>query len=186
MNNIVAQFLHYEVSVKRYVPGTIKRRRIILNDFSRYMAYHHITDLLSVTTRDVVYYLEAVANKPIARSSRYYVDNPHGTTSAGTVNSHCAVLKAFYSYCSLMGYDHQVNIKALPTIKVNESKIEYLTPEQIRILMAVPRTVEHRDAVIIRNQLIIMMMFVTGCRASELLSIKLSDITDDKIHIKGK
>lgn len=185
MKNIVSQFLQYESSVKRHVPGTIKRRRIILNDFCRYLAYNNI-DFLVVHTRDIIWYLQAVANKPIARSSRYYHDNPHGHTSAGTVNSHCATLKAFYSYCSLMGHDHQVDVRALPTIKVNEAKIEYLTSWQIRALMDVSASIERRDAVVARNQLMIMMMFVTGCRASELLSIRLCDITGDQIHIKGK
>jgi integrase/recombinase XerD len=67
------------------------------------------------------------------------------------------------------------------TRKEKESTISYLSSDEIGEL------VEHLPPPVLRNELIVRLMFETGMRASELCNLKLGDIDTDKreVQIRG-
>ena len=92
-------------------------------------------------------------------------------------------LKGFYKY---LVRNNKININ--PFIYVTLPKKEKKLPKFLNINemdeLFIP--VDFNDFLSIRNRLIIELLYATGIRVSELVNIKLSDISGDSIKILGK
>lgn len=106
-----------------------------------------------------------------------------GVLSKNTQNFHLVALRAFLSFLS------RKNIQSLSPEKVDlpgveQSQVEFLDETELEALLALPKTntfIGKRDLAILE------MLFSTGMRVSELVSLKVSDIKgEDEIPILGK
>lgn len=109
-----------------------------------------------------------------------YQTNKYKSTS---IRRKISSLKGFYKYLVRNG---KININ--PFIYVTLPKKEKKLPKFLNINemdeLFIP--VDFNDFLSIRNRLIIELLYATGIRVSELVSIKLNDISDDSIRITGK
>ena len=109
-----------------------------------------------------------------------YQTNKYKSTS---IRRKISSLKGFYKYLVRNG---KININ--PFIYVTLPKKEKKLPKFLNINemdeLFIP--VDFNDFLSIRNRLIIELLYATGIRVSELVSIKLNDISNDSIRITGK
>ena len=97
---------------------------------------------------------------------------------SSTLNLRLASLKSFVRYCG--DEDPEVTSLYIALSKIHKFKdperngrVEYLTEEQLKILFGIPDTSTKLGR---RDQFIMIMLYETGARIEEFLSIKLSDI----------
>lgn len=92
--------------------------------------------------------------------------------SAATVNRKIASLRAFYSYLweqKLISVNPTVNIKSP---KIERKGIEYLTIEEIDVLLGIPdQTMKG-----LRDRAILELMYATGIRVSEIIEMNQDDV----------
>ena len=107
-----------------------------------------------------------------------------------TRNQRLAAIQSFFNYLKYkdLSYLEQGSmIKSIPHKKSPTKSISYFTLEEIKILLNIPNTKlknEYRDYVLL------LFMYETGCRASELTSFKIKQVrfgqpTTVTLHGKG-
>lgn len=96
--------------------------------------------------------------------------------SRTTVANILSVIRSFYSFMVQSEYMASDPTKGISSIKIDKKAPVYLTQSEIRDL--IDTAVEPRD------NLIVKMLYATGVRISELVSIKKSDIDFDRDTIK--
>lgn len=117
--------------------------------------------------------------------------NSFGDIKDTSKNTYVAVIKAFYSYMSKMGYIRDDYSKALEMIPIDkgdpidmfEDTKEYSIDEIYRMMNADIK----RNG--LRNKAIIALFLGTGLRASELASLNIGDYMDSKdqmLYVKRK
>lgn len=112
----------------------------------------------------------------ILQFEHYLID----TRGKGTALNALVAVRSFFKFLTLK-YDLKVlNYQAITLRPVSHIPHAYINEEKInKIIKLLPN---------LRNKLIIALLYSTGCRANELLNIKLTDIDCDKsqITILGK
>ena len=123
-------------------------------------------DLLLVDKKDIEKYIRSL-NK-----------------SSKTISHVISSLKSFYNYYMRMG-----NIKSNPTDEIDRPKIEkkipeFLTLEEVSILL----NFEVNNEFEARNKAILELLYSSGLRISELISLELSNIDLDEclVRVMGK
>ncbi len=152
---------------------------------------------------DGFYQFFALKNKEESMNSIYEIDrdfildylNSKGDIAVNTKNLHITVIKSFLTYISENNDDNidlTQNLKAL-TAKNIQRESESLSKEEEVILEGyLHKSINKKTFLQIRNRLLVKLLYYTGVRASELLSIKLADISlmkeegVYKIYILGK
>lgn len=99
------------------------------------------------------------------------------------INRNIINYRCYFKYCLAEGY-----INRNPMDKVNRQKepirlIEIFTDEEVVRLLKVFRGSRFLD---MRNQFLMVLLFDTGMRNSELCDLKVSDVKDTYIRIIGK
>ncbi len=152
---------------------------------------------------DSFYQFFALKNEEEVISSVFEIDrdfileylNSKGDIAVNTKNLHITVIKSFLSYISENNSDNidlTQNLKSL-TAKSVKRESESLSKEEEVILEGyMHKPLKKKTFLQVRNRLLVKLLYYTGVRASELLSIKLDDIslmTEEgvyKIYILGK
>ena len=152
---------------------------------------------------DSFYQFFALKESEDAINSLYDIDrdfileylNSKGDIAVNTKNLHITVIKSFLAYISENNSDNidiTQNLKAL-TAKSVKRESESLSKEEEAVLEGyMHKPLKKKTFLQIRNKLLIKLLYYTGVRASELLSIKLKDINlleeegVFKIYILGK
>lgn len=102
-----------------------------------------------------------------------------------TINRKISCFKSFEKY--LQAYDIKLNIN-LARPKISKKLPVYLTPQEIQGLLAQGATISQRSATPQRDLAIMELLYATGLRCSELVSIRLAalDLTRKTIRVVGK
>jgi site-specific recombinase XerD len=111
--------------------------------------------------------------------------------TAQTLNLRLSAIKSFLKYCSEEDIEltsYYLGIAGIHAFKGSKRPCaEYLTPEQLKTLFALPDTSTRKGR---RNRFIIIFAYETGARLQELLDLKLSCIIRGdngvKVRIHGK
>lgn len=111
---------------------------------------------------------------------------------ASTINQRLATIKSFLRYALVEAPDYTDTIRkslSLPSRKTDQPVITFITKNEYESLLGVC----NGDSFIsMRDKLIIMIMYNTGCRVSELIDVCVRDITSAEkqatpnIHFRGK
>ena len=137
---------------------------------------------------DSFYQFFALKNEEEAINSIFDIDrdfileylNSKGDIAVNTKNLHITVIKSFLTYISENNSDNidlTQNLKAL-TAKSVKRESESLSKEEEVILEGYMfKPLKKKNFLQVRNRLLVKLLYYTGVRASELLSIKLSDIS---------
>lgn len=164
MKKYIEEYLNYLEKVKNYSDKTIESYKKDLNAFSLYMK-----DNNNIAYKDIRKYLEFLYNK------KY---------SPKTISRHISAIKGLFKYLEV-----EKKIEN-PTILLSSPKLENKLPnflyyDELEILFNIPNK---ETPLGLRDALILETLYSTGCRVSELVSIKIKDINFDtfKIKILGK
>ena len=163
--NYIDDFLEYLLVIKKHSDNTIINYRVDLLEFMEFTSNN-----INIMKDDVSNYL------------KYLYEN---NTSKSSIARKLSSLRSFYNYLvknDIVKNNYFITIK---NPKKDSSLPKYVKEEDIDKMFLVPDT---RKWIGERNLLIIRMLYSTGLRVSELVNIKLDDISinDRTIKVLGK
>ncbi|KAF0825769.1 tyrosine-type recombinase/integrase [Cytobacillus firmus] len=157
-----------EIEIQNYSKATVKNKKAILLQFERWLWESFQIELEDATTRHIKRYIKHLLDKEI---------------KANTINTKLKTLNNFYKFC--------IKEKILKDNPIND--IELLKEEKVMIK---PFSIDDIQKMIdfycgsnfmdVRNKTVLTCLFETGIRSAELSGIKLEDVFDDAILIRGK
>jgi integrase/recombinase XerD len=154
-------------------PATIYAYLCDLRVFARWAETESIP-LLSVKTSAIQTYL----NKQLETGKK-----------VSSVERYRAALESFYGFVAKLGLmaENPVEGTKFPVVARPKESIKFLDPELIEKILTLP---DQTTATGYRDHLILKLLYETGIRSSELISLKLTDIDLDKktvrVHFRGK
>lgn len=165
MNNIyISDFLSYLEVEANYSKNTINSYE---NDLNKFEEYYKNKDLLKITSKDIEKYIQTLSD-----------------LAPTTVSHNISSLKTFYSYFLKQG-----RISNNPTDGIKSPKLgihlpTYLTIDEVNKLL----DIEVTDAFSSRNKAILELMYATGLRISEVISLEFKNVDYDEciIRVMGK
>lgn len=166
MKNYVDDFLRYVEIEKNYSFYTVQNYEEDLTDFIRFLECEGIGNIKNVDYSVIRLYLKEMYDRKYAKK---------------TISRHISTLRSFFKY--LLKED---KIKINPTILISNPKQDkklpnYLNYEEIETILTTPDT---KDKLGVRDALILELLYSSGVRVSELVSIKLEHIKRENRTIK--
>ncbi len=158
MEREIKEFISYLHNIKKTSNNTELSYKRDLGKLNQYLEENGISDVKSMTTEVLNSYIVYLEEKQFA---------------AATISRNVASIKAFFHYLNKEGIiekDVSVELKA-PKI---EKKIpEILTPEEVIWLLEQPKGDTPKE---IRDKAMLELLYATGIRVTELITLKVSDI----------
>ena len=158
MYEMIDEFVAYLTDVKKSSMNTVVSYRRDLIKFKKFIETQGVTDVQRVNPTNLNSYMLHMEKEKFATS---------------TISRNVATLKAFFGYLYRAGY-----IGTDPTIQLKAPKIEkkmpeILTPKEVDLLLSQPSMKTNKG---IRDRAMLELLYATGIRVSELISLKLSDV----------
>lgn len=162
----IDEFLEYLLIVKKHSDNTITNYRVDLMEFLDFYG----DKLDKVSKSDVFDYLK-----------KMYDDNISKSSIARKLSS----LRSFYNYMVYKEYTDNNYFKMVKNPRKDRGLPKFVKDEDIDKMFSVPDT---RNWIGARNIVILRMLYATGLRVSELVNVKINDISfsDRTIRILGK
>jgi integrase/recombinase XerD len=160
------------LTVAGYAPATIANYRRYLNQFQRFLADTHISDLRKVTHQTIVDYQATVACEPVAAETKAMKIRPVKRLFEHLVATH----KLLINPCDGI----------VETCRKHRKIGPVLTVEEVKKLMDQPNLSLKTG---IRDRAIMEVLYATAIRLNELLSLEIyhADLKDKVLYIrKGK
>ncbi len=173
LHNAVSDFISYLTYEKRYSVHTVKSYERELRHFIEILN-DRIPDLTSFT--DATDHDLRLGIREIS-SADPQKDNISNRSRAHLVST----LKSFYKYLSLMNLIKVNPMADIKTPKFTADLPAYLTYEQFEKLAVLPDDPSPKDY---RDRAIVELLFASGVRVSELVSIRIGDIDFEKMEIR--
>jgi len=105
--------------------------------------------------------------------SAYLQELHEAGLNATSVARHMVSVKMFFRYLVLEGVILESKAELLNSPKLDQRLPKVLSPDRIIQLLTAP---QHDDRYPLRDRAILTMLYATGCRASELVGLKLRDL----------
>lgn len=168
----VSQFIQYVKNEKRYSPHTIKAYKIDLEQFYDFIDYTF--DIQEIEKMDAIHIREWI----VAMMDR--------GANAASVNRKITTLKSYYKFLFRIEI-----LNKNPMIKIVGPKVEKKIPsfykevEMERLLDQIEYPDDFEGK---RDRLILELFYGTGMRLSELINLKLGDLSvpEQKVKVLGK
>ncbi len=159
MTNIdfVNEFIEYISKTKKSSINTLSAYQRDLSAFADHIstAYMLVTD---VSNEDIDNYKASLLKKGF---------------SASSVSRAMSSIRGFYKYLCINGKISKDPSKSVKNEKVEKKDFEILTSNEVEILLAQPDT---RSVKGIRDKAMLEVMYATGMKVTELVSLKFSDV----------
>jgi len=152
---LVARFLDYVRHERALSANTQAAYGRDLRDFSKWLAAASPTGL---SVRDLGDYLAALAKRGLARAS---------------VARQAATLRTFYAFLQLEGLLRESPAELLTAGRRADVIPGTLSPEQVDRLLESPAAATPTGQ---RDRALLELLYATGCRASEVSSLRLTDV----------
>ena len=172
MKKYIMQFVTYLKIERNYSQHTVDSYELDLSDFVKFLADENgtlppIEDVDHLTIRS---YLANLQERHLARS---------------TVVRRLSSLRSFYKYLCRHGYLDTDPTSALSSPKIQRRLPEFLEISEVELLLSAP---DRNDIIGLRDQAILELLYTTGMRVSELLSLNLPDIdmVNAIVKVRGK
>ena len=162
--NYIDSYLLFLKTEKKLGKITIESYKLDLEDFICFIE----KQIIEITRDDIVKYLSYLRGKISVRS----------------VNRHISSLKGFYNYLLEDGYINNSPLEDISVLKVPRTLPKYLTISEVDKLLNFPLNTPYDY----RNKAMIEVMYATGLRVSELVSLEYSnvDFVNSIIRVTGK
>lgn len=169
MDQEIVKYLKYLNKELNFSKNTIDSYRKDLADFFCFVNRQGI-DYLSINRYDVREYLKYLDELKLKNS---------------TIARRISAIRSFYNYLLSMGIISNNIFNSIRNPKLEKRLPNYLSYEELGDILD---SIDISTPTGIRNRLLIEMFYATGCRVSELINIKMSDInfTNKSIRIMGK
>ncbi len=158
MGNHIDAFILYLHNMKKTSENTEMSYRRDLYKVQVFMENRGIGDVNNITKDDLNAYMESMEAQKFA---------------AATISRNIASLKAFYHYLVKEGIVTEDVTEDLKAPKIEKKIPEILTTDEVIRLLNQPKGDSPKE---IRDKAMLELLYATGIRVSELISLKLSDV----------
>ncbi|MDE7197574.1 MAG: site-specific tyrosine recombinase XerD [Lachnospiraceae bacterium] len=158
MEKEIGAFIAYLHNVKNTSGNTEMSYRRDLEKVLHFMASRDIHEVRDVTAQDLADYV------------KYLEDNKF---AAATVSRNIASLKAFYHYMVQEGLVEEDISDKLKAPKIEKKAPEIMTPDEVVRLLDQPSGDSPKE---IRDKAMLELLYATGIRVTELITLTLSDV----------
>ena len=160
--NCLDEYLIYLKESKNYSSLTIKNYK---SDILEFYSFSH--SFLDFKDEDVSNYLKSIS---ILKKS--------------SIHRKISSLKSFYKYLKMRQYIFNEYILKMRNIKRDNRVVDYLSLMEIKQLLNIE--ISKDKGINLRNKLIVSLLYSSGIRVSELVSLNINDINEDSFIVKGK
>lgn len=158
MEQEIERFIIYLHNVKKTSNNTEVSYKRDLNKFSRFMAERGIQRAAQILRTDLEAYIAFLENQHLA---------------ATTVSRNIASIKAFYHFLFKEKIVEQDISEVLKAPKIEKKVPEILSMEEVVRLLEQPGGESPKE---IRDKAMLELLYATGIRVTELISLCLSDV----------
>ena len=158
MEKEIKAFITYLHNVKGTSANTEMSYRRDLEKVQHFMELRDIREASAVSEQDLRDYV------------KYLEDNKF---AAATVSRNIASLKAFYHYMVQEGMVSKDLSEALKAPKIEKKIPEIMSPDEVVRLLEQPSGSSPKE---IRDKAMLELLYATGIRVTELITLKLSDV----------
>lgn len=158
MGNHIDAFILYLHNMKNTSENTEMSYRRDLYKVQVFMENRGLSDMKDISGEDMGAYVESMKEQNFA---------------AATISRNIASLKAFYSYLMKEGIVEKDVTEDLKAPKIEKKIPEILTMDEVIRLLNQPKGDSPKE---IRDKAMLELLYATGIRVSELISLKLSDV----------
>lgn len=158
MGNHIDAFILYLHNMKNTSENTELSYRRDLYKVQVFMENRGLSDVKDISGEDMGAYVESMKEQNFA---------------AATISRNIASLKAFYSYLMKEGIVEKDVTEDLKAPKIEKKIPEILTMDEVIRLLNQPKGDSPKE---IRDKAMLELLYATGIRVSELISLKLSDV----------
>lgn len=158
METEITEFIAYLHNVKKMSLNTELSYKRDLNKLCVYMAGKGLNDAAKITTDDLKEYIDYMQKNSF---------------SAATISRNIACIKTFYHYLykeNKVEKDVSENLKAP---KVEKKIPEIMTTQEVIRLLEQPKSDAPKE---VRDKAMLELLYATGIRVSELITLKLADV----------
>lgn len=158
MEKEINAFIVYLHNVKNTSKNTEMSYKRDLEKVQHYLSARGKTTMASVTAQDLDDYV------------KYLEDNQF---AAATVSRNIASLKAFYHYMTETGMLTEDIAERLKAPKIEKKIPEIMSPDEVVRLLEQPSGNSSKE---IRDKAMLELLYATGIRVTELITLKVSDV----------
>ncbi len=153
LSPLLKSYLSYLEYTKNMSPKTIENYQLWIGRFIEFVGNVEVWSIVLLDIQDFRLYLNDL------------------NLSNKTINYHIVALRSFFRFLQQHDIDC-ISPTKLELAKVAPRKIDFLIEEEIASLLAAPADFEKDPLLIARNTLILMMLYGTGLRVTELVDLK--------------
>lgn len=165
MEQGMEQFLTYLIKEKKVTDNTFQSYRRDMNQYLAYLKGNSIVTADSVTNTVIINYMLYLQNKG---------------RSPATVSRSLATIRAFYRYLNTYNLATGDPTMGISPLKVEKKLPQTLTSQEVTLLLDQPNGIDVKSC---RDKAMLELLYATGIRVSELISLDLSDINLDVGYI---
>lgn len=158
MEKEIDQFISYLHNTKKTSENTEMSYRRDLNKVLKYMKEQGIAEVSEITVTHLHSYI-------------LYLEKNH--FAAATISRNIASIKAFYHYLFKEGKVSEDISEVLKPPKIEKKIPEILSEEQVNRLLEQPGMGSPKE---IRDKAMLELLYATGIRVTELISLKVTDV----------
>lgn len=168
MNDNVSRFITYLLKEKKVSENTLQSYKRDIDHYIAYLNETHVCDVTDATNTYVISYMSALQRDGKAPS---------------TVSRSLASIRSFYRYLI-----HVNMIECDPTLGVKPLKVErklpqVLTNQEVVLLLEQPNGMNLKGY---RDKAMLELLYATGIRVSELISLEVDDVNLEVGYISCK
>ena len=158
MENEINAFMIYLHNIKKTSENTVMSYRRDLVKVNNYLEEQGVEDVLKITSTNLNSYI-------------LYLEK--NKFSAATISRNIASLKAFYHYMCKEGMVAEDVAETLHAPKIEKKMPEILSTDEVVRLLEQPSGDTPKE---IRDKAMLELLYATGIRVTELITLKLSDV----------
>ena len=166
MLDLIQAYENYLTKVKQASTNTISSYMRDIRQFSTWLKINEEVEVIDASQQNISDYL-------------FHLEG-EGRTGA-TVSRNLASLKNFYSYVVSSGFLEKTPVTAVRVNRGEKKLPQILTSREIELLLAQPACI---DAKGYRDKAMLEVMYATGIRVTELISLDIDDVNLDLGIIK--
>lgn len=167
LNHDVAAFRHYLQSERGMADNTVQAYGRDLDRFVMWCGLVRYTEYTAPTLKDLARYLAFLHDEKLA---------------APSVARHLVSLKMFYRFLRLEERADAAAVDLLGSPKLWERIPTVLPPNAVEELLKAPQP---GDRFYLRDRALLETLYATGCRASEVVGLKLQDLYLDAAFLRA-
>ncbi|HIE51976.1 MAG TPA: site-specific tyrosine recombinase XerD, partial [Armatimonadetes bacterium] len=158
---LIIEFLDHLTAERGLAENTILAYESDLRQYTEFLAFHGCEEITETTADTVVLY-----------ASRLWARN----LTATSISRKLTALRMFYQYLEREGYLRHDVSSQLELPKLKRRLPQVLTPEEIERLLQQPDVTTPAG---LRDKAMLELLYATGLRVSELISLRLRDVLAD-------